>query len=128
MADLTAVPQAVNFTPLANNLLAMRFVPREINGDIQDLTGFNEATIYAAPQAADKLKFNGQNLALLATRALAVQAADAAGITVTANDADLAPLSEDCFDLPMSYFVVVGDGTDTLVAGYGNMTLNRTLR
>lgn len=128
MAEIPCVPTTLNLNLLAGNIARFRVAPKDLDGALIDLTGFTGGTIYSAPQAANKEKYNvRQNAGLLDAEGVTV-VPDAEGAIVELSVTNLANMDQGVFGLPASIVVAVSDGSDTVVAAQGSLTQLKSIR
>lgn len=94
----------------------VKLSPKDLSGAVIDLTGYTFAEMNVANPKPT-------NPTLAANQTFTVIAADASGITISLVTADAATLAAAMTNLSGKHDIVVGDGTDTLIAALGQFSL-----
>lgn len=126
MALIDSIAEQKNLTLSSGLQNVFKIVPRDLDGAIIDCTGFTTVTAYVAPQAADKGVFNLTNANMADFAGVDDVTLDATGAVLDVSGASVQTAADLCFGLPMSYIIVLGDGTDTIRAAFGNINVQKT--
>lgn len=122
MAVLESNPTQVNPTLFYNRTgdeaepFSFRVTPKDYSGNLLDLTGYNTADIQYVP-------FSSPANVTPSNVSVGISNADATGADINVTQANANNLFAGLLGLPASLTVVIGDGTDLLIAARGQMQI-----
>lgn len=118
MAFIPTKPVNTNITMVEGSAFYQKFIPLNPDGTVYDCTGLNTGEIQLLTDAVSAGDLGDQTLT--------VEVADATGITVSLTPAIVFTMSDLLGTNRGAFALQVGDGTDTLNAAFGNISITKT--
>jgi len=113
MAEIPVLQHNLNLTVLEHSAQQVKFIPKNPDGTVYDLTGWNAVTVNVLASSFSRVEAT--------TFSPTIILADATGMTVEIGTGQSDSVIDYLGTSRGAYLVGLGDGTDTMKAAYGNL-------